>query len=99
LSVSKRSSLSLLSVKPSGSGDTGGVQGVASIVLGVLMLAGAPFLYRRRNNPSTQRNAGLGRGTAGLSSSAPRSAPQITRDVVVAVIFGIAFVAYGIATL
>lgn len=75
------------------------MQGVASIVVGVLMLAGAPFLYRRRHNPTTQRNAGLGRGTAGMWSGAPRSAPQITRDVVVAVIFGIAFVAYGVATL
>ena len=63
------------------------------------MLAGAPFLYRRRNNPTTQRIAGLGRGTAGLSSGAPRSAPQITRDVVVAAVFGIAFIAYGVATL
>ena len=69
------------------------------MVLGVFMLAGAAFLYRRRNNPSTQRSAGLGRGAAGLASAAPRSARQITRDVVVAVIFGSVFVAHGVATL
>jgi hypothetical protein len=81
------------------SGKHRGVSGIVSIAIGVVVLLGAVLLYRRRDDPTTQRTAGITRGMTGLTSRAPRSPRKLTVDAVLAVILGVALIVYGVASL